>query len=89
MPPTGQITQLVESQPNCPTRSTWTCACGVQADSIDITGISDLYPKTMPGRLLEECRCPKCITCGWALDRDNRCDNLDCPLVGTLILLPD
>jgi len=80
MPRTGPITQ---------TNHQWSCACGAPADSIDNTSYGDVEPVTLPGPLLQPCTCPRCISCGWALDHNSRCDNLDCPLLGTHIVLPD
>lgn len=89
MPRNGEISRLVYSPPNRAQWSEWRCGCGALAEAVDIFTLSEWEPVQVPGALIEACRCPRCITCGWVLDDDGRCDNLDCPLCGTLILVPD
>jgi hypothetical protein len=67
----------------------FTCACGAQRSTVEITEMADLSPTFMPGSLLEPCTCPRCIGCHQLLDKDQRCDNLDCRYCGLLIVVPD
>jgi hypothetical protein len=81
MPTPGTITRG--------TGTTWHCACGAEAEIVLITTLGDTEPRYIPAGLRESCTCPRCITCGHVLDKHQRCGNLDCPLLGTLIVLPD
>lgn len=83
------IYRIYRSAPNEPNTTYFTCRCGARAESIDVTEFGAMYPTQVPGPLIEECTCPRCITCGEPLDEHSRCDNVDCPLFNTLILIPD
>jgi len=65
------------------------CACGAKQEPIDNTALGDPSPSYVPGRLLEPCTCPRCIGCNQPLDKDQRCDNLDCNYCGLIIVIPD
>jgi hypothetical protein len=67
----------------------WACRCGARYNVVEVWELGNPDPSYIPTERLEECQCPKCITCGWVIDEEGRCDNLDCALLGVLILLPD
>ena len=89
MPRNGLISTRVYSPPNTLTRWESTCACGARAGTVNVDEFGRPEPLHIAGLLIDACTCPRCITCTWVLDAHGRCDNLDCPLLGTLILIPD
>ena len=90
MPPYGRIHALTRQGNNQPVSVNLSCDCGAEIKHVvEVTELGQPWSYHGPTGPVAGCTCPSCITCGWVLDDEGRCDNLDCPLVGTLILIPD